>query len=575
MGITTVRSSFHGAFFVYSGLLIAILLILTLQFRNWQEQVASTTPMHEALMQIEVRLNGLHLMLQEYKEGLHVVPAEAVNKEFVDIKQMIANAYDGKIHVGGVIGHKADDAELARHIQQLYDHTSELEAQIRLFEGAAIGSYERGQTHDIVFANMLLSVKEADKRVHQLFQASVERQNMIFKTIAGVIVLLFFFVYMKWNQTKKVLSNLFLKANKLSGAVEQSGELVVIASNDGMIEYVNPVVLEATGFSADELVSHSISMLCDNGKALSKMVLEGMCGVTGKWQGEVTGLCKHGSPYPAISTLSPIKDEYGIVTHFVMTMQDMSDYKAIEAELNQARKLETLGTLVGGIAHEFNNLLGSMTGNVYLINKHRDKPELVKEKAALLESICSHMAEHIKALLVFARKGVPEKSMVSVSEVIHDSMLILRASMPGDIEIHCECQKNLSVLANQSQLVQCMINILTNSFHALEGSKSPEIRVSAQVSASAGQGMQVVDGLSWVKITICDNGAGIPEAVQEKVFEPFFTTKDVGKGTGLGLSTVYGVIKSYGGDVKIDSAPGRGTCVHLWIPGGCADGKQV
>jgi PAS domain S-box-containing protein len=361
---------------------------------------------------------------------------------------------------------------------------------------------------------------------------------------------------------------------KLSQAISQAGESILITNRAGIIEYVNPSFSKLTGYSAEEAMGQTPRLLKSGNQdaafyeAMWKTITAGKI-----WHGKVIERRKDGSFYPAVLTISPIFDESGEAancTHFVGIQSDLSELEDMEHRFQQAQKMEAIGIMVGGIAHNFNNMLAGMTGNLYLAKmKVQAQPDVVK-KLANVEELSGHAAEMIQQLLAFARKGIVSMKEMPLVPFIKETLKLLHASVPENIEVHEDiCSTALQIKGDVTLLHQVLANLVNNARDALENVDAPCITIRLELfyadDSFLGNHPDFERG-SFAHLSVEDNGIGIPEHQLKHLFEPFFTTKEQGKGTGLGLSMVYGAVKTHHGFVDVDSRAGKGTSFHVYIP---------
>lgn len=361
------------------------------------------------------------------------------------------------------------------------------------------------------------------------------------------------------------------RLKKMSRAIEQAGEAVVITDANGTIEYINSAFSRITGYSAEEVIGKNPRIL-NSGKhervfyaAMWQRISSGKV-----WQGRVIDKRKDGSLYPALVTISPLKDVDGKITNYVGIQQSLKKYEDLEKQFHQSQKMEAIGTLVGGIAHDFNNSLAGITGNLYLARQRSREPE-VQSRIESAETLAFSAAAIIQQLLTFSRKGVVNMSTLSIAPFLKEFIKLHRISIPENIILHQHIDElGLKVHADINQLQQAMMNLLNNARDAVEHVASPEIVVSLSresvVEANLSRQEQLKVG-EYACISVADNGCGISDDIREHIFEPFFTTKPEGKGTGLGLAMVYGAVKTYGGWIYATPAEGgAGTVFKVWLP---------
>lgn len=359
----------------------------------------------------------------------------------------------------------------------------------------------------------------------------------------------------------------------LSASVEQASEAIIITDQNGIITYANPAFAQLTGFSQQEVTGQSSRIIKsdqhDNHfyKDIWKTISAGQA-----WQGRIVNRKKDGSSYAAMLTISPIKNGAGEITHYVGSQQNLEDYEKLEKQLQQSQKMEALGTLVGGIAHDFNNTLAGITGNIYLAKKSiPDKPGTV-QRLQTIEDLSYRTAGMIQQLLAFAREDVQSMNPMNISLLLKEALKIHRVSIPESIKLSVQIASDeLQINGDINLLQQAIMNLINNARDAVldAETETPEISISLEPFDADDAFIASHPEISTRElacIRVIDNGCGIKSSDIAHIFEPFYTTKAVGKGTGLGLSMVYGAIQSHGGDIDVQSTPGQGTTISIWLP---------
>ncbi|MDQ6957611.1 MAG: response regulator [Mariprofundaceae bacterium] len=264
----------------------------------------------------------------------------------------------------------------------------------------------------------------------------------------------------------------------------------------------------------------------------------------------------------------------GELTAITGITNDITERKQRESELfkmqQHARKMEAVGTLVGGIAHEFNNMLAGIVGNVFLLKMELTSQPKQAERLTRIESLINRAAMLIDQMLTFGRKHPAKIHKISLNKTVEEIFRLEKNNLPKHVNLSLDMPDNLTIRADAAQLKQILGSIIGNAFDALEGRKTGHIGIKLEqivVDETFRQHYpKIAAHLYLAHIAIADNGCGIVQRNIDRVFDPFFTTKEVGHGTGMGLSMAYGVVDSLGGAITLDSKEGKGTTVHLYLP---------
>jgi PAS domain S-box-containing protein len=269
-----------------------------------------------------------------------------------------------------------------------------------------------------------------------------------------------------------------------------------------------------------------------------------------------------------IASGGPISDEQGHQIGGVMVYRNVTEARQNERQLRQSQKLDAIGQLTGGVAHDFNNILTVITGTIDMLSDGlTDRPSL-SAIAKMIDEAATRGAELTQQLLAFARRQPLEPRAVDPNALVLETARLLRPTLGEHIEIESMLEDNAwHAVADLSRLNTALINLAVNARDAMpNGGKLTLETANVALDETYVQGNPEVKPGSYVMIAVSDTGHGIPAALVDKVFEPFFTTKEVGKGTGLGLSMVYGFVKQSGGHIKIYSEIGHGTTIKIYLP---------
>lgn len=365
--------------------------------------------------------------------------------------------------------------------------------------------------------------------------------------------------------------------SRLAIAIDQAAELVFITDTDGNFQYVNPSFEQVTGYNKEEVLGKNVRILksgrqhMDFYRSMWETITRGDV-----WRGKLVNKRKDGSLYTEEASITPIKDGKGRIVNFVAVKRDITRLAMLESQLNQAQKMEAMGTLAGGVAHDFNNILSAIMGYTELaLLDSKGGGKLTEHLNKLLKA--SNRAKDLVAqILAFSRSEEHVLMPMDLENIIQDGLKLIRASLPSTIDI----RKNLiaddrTILADQTQLGQVIMNICANARDAMRrGGGVLELRLEEAATDSDFSlrypDLKVED---YLLLTIRDTGHGMPKEILDRIFNPYFTTKEKGEGTGLGLAIVHTIIQNHKGRIRVQSEPGRGTAFYIYLPHAARDAE--
>lgn len=354
-----------------------------------------------------------------------------------------------------------------------------------------------------------------------------------------------------------------------SAALEAAADAIVIMDREGKVEWVNPAFTEATGYSIQEALGRNPFELLQSNQqepGFNESLWSTLRGGTA-WRGEVVSLRKDGSLFTGLTTITPLRANREEITHFIAIKQDISEKKRLEAQLLQTQRLESVGRLASGIAHDLNNILVPMMMSPDALRSGLTDPALLG-LVDTIESGAKRGAAIIRQLLAFSRGAAGDRNPMYLGMVVEEMMKIVHETFPKNITPRLRLGSGIwPVNADATQLHQVLMNLCVNAKDAMpEGGTlviALENKQLDEVFSHLSPGSKVG---RYVVVTVGDTGKGIDPQFTDKIFDPFFTTKPAGQGTGLGLSTVLGIVKSHGGFIQLDSKPGVGTNFMVYLP---------
>ena len=382
-----------------------------------------------------------------------------------------------------------------------------------------------------------------------------------------------------WVVVRRAEASISRHEAELVASQEQFRRLVenapagIYIQTDGYFRYVNPAASRLFGVAREELVGRGVLDFIhpDYHTAAMQRMERLRAGALAPLM-EETFLRADGTPVEV--EISAVPYEYAGATGSLAFVYDITDRKhserqrrELEEQVRQAQKLESIGRLAGGVAHDFNNLLTVINGYSDMLlaelPEHDPSRGGIHEIRAAGERATSLTAQ----LLAFSRKDRQRARAVDLNGLVRDLERMLRRLVGEHIEIATRLDESAGpVLADPSALNQVLMNLVVNARDAMPGGGRIEIRTEeVEVVAGESPGGDGTPG-RYVVLNVTDTGSGIPLEIQARIFEPFFTTKQVGQGTGLGLSTVYGIVRNCDGWIRVDSTPGRGTTMRVFLP---------
>ena len=359
--------------------------------------------------------------------------------------------------------------------------------------------------------------------------------------------------------------------------VDHASQAIYWVGHDGRVIYANESARSLTGHDREEVTSLTLHDICPEITLAMWPLLWETLRNRRSLARETTASDRHGRTFPVEVTINLF--EFEGTEYSVASVRDISEKKRAEAErdkleaqLRQAQKMEAVGQLAGGMAHDFNNILTTVFGHAEFARSalEKDSPtaSIVRGELEEIECNARRAAGLIRQLLVFSRRDVSPIEVLDLGEVLSEMQEMLRRLITEEIDFEIQvAEGNRRVRASRGQIEQVIMNLVLNAHDAMrEGGKLSITITPETLDDAAAAAHPDAEAGPYVAMTVRDNGCGMPPEVAERVFEPFFTTKPVGRGTGLGLSMVYGTVRRAGGHLTLDSAPGHGSTFRIHLP---------
>jgi PAS domain S-box-containing protein len=358
---------------------------------------------------------------------------------------------------------------------------------------------------------------------------------------------------------------------RFRGLLEHVQLAAAIFDVDGNLEFVNDYTTAITGWTREELIGHHTTEFLapeEHGRVHKLLVSLKQRGEPLHWLSEIAVLTKDGKRRCLLMNHVVLVDSAGKVTAVASLGADITEHRELQEQYLQSQKLESLGTMAGGVAHDFNNLLTVINGYCDLILSGLRKSDAVWPQIEEIRKAGSRAAELTQQLLAFSRRQITQPRPVDLNGILEESGAMFRTLLGEDIALVTNLDRQLgTVMADKGQMLQIFMNLLVNARDAMPhgGRLTIETRNTTVCDAPVAENPEARPG-PYVSLAVSDSGVGMDEQTRLHIFEPFFTTKGPGKGTGLGLSTVYGIVKQANGWISVHSEVGKGTAFEVYLP---------
>ena len=354
----------------------------------------------------------------------------------------------------------------------------------------------------------------------------------------------------------------------LRALVENVEDIITELDETGRIVYHSPSIRRILGYEPEERVgADSMELIHPDDR---EKVSDGLGNLFhgGESPSLVYRLRHKDGSWRTIEGVGTIRKAGGGRQYIVINQRDITEREEAERKLRQSQKLETIGTLAGGIAHDLNNILTPVLGYAEMLEDKLQR-EQDREYAHEIISASQRAKELIHQILTFTRRSATDFKVVSMHDVVGEAVRLVRASMPATVSLQTNIDEDAGcVRGDATQIHQVILNLCTNAYQAMQpdGGDLDVVVKQTKIEHADGSAPNTPQAGSYVQVTISDSGPGMDGQTIERIFEPFFSTKPMSEGTGLGLSVALGVMAGHDGYLTVDSAPGEGSSFHAWFP---------
>src|SRR5271155_185111 len=393
--------------------------------------------------------------------------------------------------------------------------------------------------------------------------------HLAMRALVGMVFLFVVYVVYQQHQIHRFRMHLVAQEELFSLIGENAADMIAVVTANGERLYNSPSYQKLLGYTPEELEKTSAyeQIHPDDKPAVKQAADEAKSSGVGS-RVEYRIRHKSGEWRVLESTASAVRDSAGVVEKLVIVNRDITERRHLEQQLLLSQRLEAVGKLSGGVAHDFNNILGVIIGYSKALQQKRGADDPMREAVDEIEKAGQRAAALTQQLLAFSRKQVLEPKILDLNSIVADVERMLRRLIGEDVDLEIISSPTLgTVKADRGQIEQVILNLAVNARDAMpRGGKLTIATTNIELHEThAGSHARIPPG-KYVILSISDTGVGMHSEVQARIFEPFFTTKNPGKGTGLGLAIVYGVVKQTGGWITARSEVGSGTSFEIYFP---------
>jgi len=373
------------------------------------------------------------------------------------------------------------------------------------------------------------------------------------------------YVAIRYDMTERKLAE--ERIRQQASLLDKAQDAILVCDLNHRILYWNKGAEKIYGWAAEEILGKEVCDVVCGGDNAQLLKAQEALNLADEWNDESRHITKSGKPLIVESRWTLVRNEQGQPDYNLILNTDITEQKKVEEQLLRAQRMESIGTLAGGIAHDLNNVLSPILMAIDMLHINATDEETIRWLVLAREN-AERGAAMVKQVLSFARGVEGERVSVQLKHIVKDLVKVISETLPKSIAVKYEIEPELELIsADPTQIHQVLMNLSINARDAMPSGGTLTITAS-NVTLDENYARMFIKAKSgrYIIITVKDTGSGMTQEIQQRIFDPFFTTKEIGKGTGLGLSTALTIIKSHGGFINVYSEQGKGTQFTIYLP---------
>lgn len=588
-------SNGRGRYLLITVVAILIISAVSYSFFSTKVMIHGYYPLVDATMEVKLEATTAHLWFEEIISGDRYENIESIMGHIDQSIWYAKVMLEGGQNSEGTFLPLKDILlrnEVASTVELLNKFKAVTTERYNSKEKSGIGS-EIDQKYDRLFLKFIHQIDNVETLLQGKIKNRYSQYYSIQIALLGIIILSIFFVFILQFKFEKGQKDHIVEIMRgkeraernekwLKTTMNSMGDGVIITDHKGYVNYLNPVASSLTGWSVNAAKNKKITEVFNIVNEETEEPVDNPIAMVIR-KNVVVGLANHtelisqgGTRWPISDSAAPIFDHENNLAGVVLVFHEISDQKRAEAEkqeleaqLRQVHKMDAIGTLAGGVAHDFNNILAAILGYSEMALDDIPENSPVRYQVEQVIKAGNRAKELVKQILAFSRKEVQGQVSVQIQLIVDEALKLLRSSIPTSVNIITNIDPTCgNILADPTHIHQVVMNLCTNAAHAMD-ENGGELKVELISTELKNEDLLKKPELKpgpYIQLSVKDTGVGIGQSDLDRIFDPYFTTKEFGKGTGMGLSVVLGIVKGFGGMIEVDSMLGKGTAFTVFFP---------